>query len=379
MVKGYLYVLGQGAAHPLQIHFLGVQAAGLDEQLVPGLIREAHHLVLNAGAVPGADALNLPAIQGRAVDVLQNHLLGFVVGPADMAHSLVLQGFLGVVGEGHNGLVSLLDFQVGEVDGGSQHPGGGACLKPPQGDTQLFQGVRQERRREHAVGTALVGHVPHKHLAPQESPRGDNDGLGPVHRLQPGGEQPLLPRLLQLDDFPLPQQQVGAGLQLVLHQAGVVVPVNLGPQGVYRRALAQVEHPALDGAGVGGAAHLPAQGVDFPDKVALGRAANAGVAGAVAHGVQVDGKDNSRAPQPCGGQGGLYAGVPRADNGNIKGTSVVSHRNLQKEKIKGEANIKFLFKLFSKSLRGIGGRAPKVLKHRNAVQRENQGCGRMRR
>ena len=58
---------------------------------------------------------------------------------------------------------------------------------------------------------------------------------------------------------------------------------------------------------------------------------------AVAHGVQVDGKDNSRAPQPCGGQGGLYAGVPRADNGDIKGTSVVSHRNLQKEKIKGEA------------------------------------------
>ena len=120
-----------------------------------------------------------------------------------------------------------------------------------------------------------------------------------------------------------------------------MVPVNLGPQGVHRRALAQVEHPALDGAGVGGAAHLPAQGVDFPDKVALGRAADAGVAGAVAHGVQVDGKDNSRAPQPCGGQGGLYAGVPRADNGNIKGTSVVSHRNLQKEKIKGEANIKF--------------------------------------
>ena len=145
------------------------------------------------------------------------------------------------------------------------------------------------------------------------------------------------PRLLQLDDFPLPQQQVGAGLQLVLHQAGVVVPVNLGPQGVHRRALAQVEHPALDGAGVGGAAHLPAQGVDFPDKVALGRAADAGVAGAVAHGVQVDGKDNSRAPQPCGGQGGLYAGVPRADDGNIKGTSVVNHRNLQKEKIKGEA------------------------------------------
>ncbi len=126
-------------------------------------------------------------------------------------------------------------------------------------------------------------------------------------------------------------------------------------------------------------AHLPAQSVDLPDKVTLGCAANAGVAGAIAHGVQVDGKYNGGAAQPGRGESCLYARMSRTDDSHIIGTSIVSHRNLQKEKIKGEANIKFLFKLFSKSLRGIGGRVPKVLKHRNAVQRENQGCGRMRR
>ena len=34
------------------------EAAGLDEELVPGLVGEADHLVLDGGAVARADALN---------------------------------------------------------------------------------------------------------------------------------------------------------------------------------------------------------------------------------------------------------------------------------------------------------------------------------
>ena len=62
----------------------------------------------------------------------------------------------------------------------------------------------------------------------------------------------------------------------------------------------------------------PPQRVQFPDQMALAGAADGGVAGHVAHGVQIDGKDDGLQPQAGGGQRRLDAGVSGADDGNIK-------------------------------------------------------------
>ena len=59
-----LHRLRQAGRKSLQIHFLGVLAAGLHKDRVALLFFEAHHLILNRGAVPRPDALNIAAIQG---------------------------------------------------------------------------------------------------------------------------------------------------------------------------------------------------------------------------------------------------------------------------------------------------------------------------
>ena len=63
--------------------------------------------------------------------------------------------------------------------------------------------------------------------------------------------------------------------------------------------------------------HFAAQGIQLPDQVALAGAADGGVAGHIAHGIQVDGKENGLEAQPGGGQGGLNAGVARSDDGHV--------------------------------------------------------------
>ena len=65
-------------------------------------------------------------------------------------------------------------------------------------------------------------------------------------------------------------------------------------------------------------AHLAPQRVQLPHKVPLSGAADGGVAGHVAHRIQIDGKAHRLQSQTRRGQRCLDAGMARADDGNIK-------------------------------------------------------------
>ena len=116
----------------------------------------------------------------------------------------------------------------------------------------------------------------------------------------------------------LAQGQVLLPLQGVLHHLLIGPAVRLGPQGPHGGTLPAVEHPILDADPVRRPGHFAAQGVQLPDQVTLGGAADGGVAGHIAHGVQVDGQAHRFQPQAGGGQSRLDAGVSRADDGDIK-------------------------------------------------------------
>ena len=113
------------------------------------------------------------------------------------------------------------------------------------------------------------------------------------------------------------ERQVLGALERVLHIGAVFDAVGLGPQRVYGRAFAAVEHAVLDAGRVGRPPHLAAQRIDLTHKVALGRAADGRVAGHVADRVQIDGKAQGTQPQARAGQRGLDARVPRANDGNV--------------------------------------------------------------
>ena len=320
----HLHLLRQGGGEALDIQLLRVQAHRLDKQLVPGLLREPHHLVLDGGAVPRPHPLDHPGKQGGAVEVVPDHLVGVFIGVGEPAHRPVFRDRLRLKGEGGGYVVPRLDLHPGEVHAPAVHPGGRARLEAAQGQPQLQQAVRQGQGRRHAVRPGVPAHLPHDGAAPQVGPGGDHRRLDGVHRPRGGGYPGDGPALrADLRHLRLLHPQVFLELQGVLHHLLVAAAVGLGPEGPDCGALPPVQHPVLDAGLVRRLGHLAAQGVDLPDQVALARAAHGGVAGHIAHRVQVDGEANGFQPHPGGGQGGFYPGVARADHGDVKLSRVI--------------------------------------------------------
>ncbi len=140
---------------------------------------------------------------------------------------------------------------------------------------------------------------------------GDHAGDGPVLRQD-------VHHLRLLDP------QVLLALQGVLHDLLVLPPVGLGPQGPDGRTLPPVEQPVLDTGPVRRLSHLAPQGIQLPDQVALAGAPDGGVAGHVAHRIQVDGEAQGAHAHPGGGQRSLDARVAGANDGDIKLSGVVN-------------------------------------------------------
>ena len=61
-IKSLLDIRRQTGGHPLYIYFIRVQSFRFQERLVPFLIGEPDHLVLDGRAIPGADPHDLPTV-----------------------------------------------------------------------------------------------------------------------------------------------------------------------------------------------------------------------------------------------------------------------------------------------------------------------------
>ena len=133
-------------------------------------------------------------------------------------------------------------------------------------------------------------------------------------------------RQAKLRDHGLLEIKMLLPLKRALHILLIAPPVGLRAEGVDSGALAKVQHPVLDARAVGGLCHFPAQRVKLPHQMALARAADGGVAGHIADGVQIDREHDRLQPHPRTGQPCLDPGVSRADHGDIIPPSVKFHR-----------------------------------------------------
>ena len=175
----------------------------------------------------------------------------------------------------------------------------------------------------HAVRAGILHALAHNGPAGKIGARGQNHR--PDVKYRAGGEHHLADGTVLCPDFndlALPDGQVILPLQGVLHVLLVAPPVRLGPQAPDGGPLAPVQKPVLDAAGVGGPGHFAAQGIQLPHQVALAGAADGGIAGHVAHRVQIDGKDNGLQPQPGSCQGRLDPGVTGTHYRDVKLSSV---------------------------------------------------------
>ena len=287
------------------------------KELVPLFIRKADDLVLDAGAIARPHALDLSPVERGTVDIFQDDALCLLVRPGDVAHRLVLARVQGVIGEGHDGFVALLHLQIREIDAGPQHARGRPRLEAAQAQAQLFQGVAQKGGREHAVRPALIGHVAHKNFAAEEGAGRDDHRLYGILRAHAGGQDPVAALLVQVDDLRLLELQIRLQFQLVLHHLAVFAAVDLRAQGMHGRALALIQHAALQKGRVRRAPHLAAERVDLAHQMALRRAADRRVARAVSHRIHIDSEYHRLTAEARRGQRRLNARMSRADHRDV--------------------------------------------------------------
>ena len=113
------------------------------------------------------------------------------------------------------------------------------------------------------------------------------------------------------------QFQVCGPLHNPFHDRVVAVLVVLGPGGMNGRAFFRVQRTVLDGGHVSDPGHFTAQGVDFPDQLPLGHAADRRAAGHGSQFVQVDGQQQGPAAHARRRQGCLAPGMPRTHHDDV--------------------------------------------------------------
>ena len=117
--------------------------------------------------------------------------------------------------------------------------------------------------------------------------------------------------------LPLDHRQVRASADRLLHRSGVEPPIGLRPRAPDRRSLAPIENAKLDAALVGDPAHQSVEGIDLADEMALAQAADGGIAGHGADGVEAMGDERSLRAHARRRGRGLAAGMPAADHDDI--------------------------------------------------------------
>ena len=229
----------------------------------------------------------------------------------------------GCIGQEAEGLqfavrVAGLAFQLGKINAAAVHPGRGAGLEPAQRQTGSFQAVSQGVGGVHPIRARRIPRIAHKNFAAEVRTGGKHHTLGGVFAVQLGDNTLHMAVFhFQRHHLGLMDGQTRGLLQRVLHVFVVAAAVGLHPQCVHGGAFALVQHPALQVGGVCRQTHHAAQRVHLPHQRALGSAADAGVAGHIADGVQTHGKDGRFCAQHSSCMGGFDARMASADDDDI--------------------------------------------------------------
>ena len=114
--------------------------------------------------------------------------------------------------------------------------------------------------------------------------------------------------------FRLNQTQIRSLLKRALHERAIGGAIGLYALGMHRRALSEVQNPALKHDPIGRAAHFTAKRVDLIDQMPLAGASDRRIAGHIPHRVQIDCKQDCGKSQTCAGKRTFYSRVTGADD-----------------------------------------------------------------
>ena len=315
-----LHIFRQAGRDAVRIDRVVVQPLGLQEDLVALAFGEAHHLVLDRGAVARPHPLDAPAIDRALVQVGADQRMRRGRGGGDAAGHLPVGDALRHPGQGFGILVPRLGFQRIPGDAAPVEAWRRAGLEPRQRQPEPFEGKGKADggRIPHAPGRDAL--LPDMDLAAQEGAGRHDQGAA--------ADAPAIPRQDcrhaaiggGFDPFRRGGQDGQAGLRLeqTAHRLAIEPPVRLRPRAAHGRALGAVQHLHMDGRGVGGAGHDAVQRIHLPHQVAFADAPDGRVAGHLAQGLDLVGQQQGARAAARRGGGGLAARMPAAHDDDIE-------------------------------------------------------------
>ncbi|MPM56847.1 hypothetical protein SDC9_103663 [bioreactor metagenome] len=150
-----LHVSRQAGTHALHIHFVGGAPFRFNEDLMPVLVRKAHELVLNAGAIACAGCVDLSAVHRGTVQVFKDHAVGFVVGIGQIARRLLAHEPAVEKRERGHWHIAILPLHLVIIQRAPVDACGRARLEPLHGYAEFAQCVGECFRAEQTGWTAL--------------------------------------------------------------------------------------------------------------------------------------------------------------------------------------------------------------------------------
>ena len=160
-VHSILNILRQRTGHAAQIHLIGIESFRLNENLVTGLIREFHNLILNGRTVTRTGSLNRPGKQRRTVQIIADDLVGLLIRVSQPAGNLFLLYRLRIrrKRERHYALIAELLFHLGKVNAPAVHTRRCSGLKTEHLNSICNQRIRQMICRLQPIRAGCVAHI----------------------------------------------------------------------------------------------------------------------------------------------------------------------------------------------------------------------------
>ena len=325
--EGGLGRVGHRGRDAVRIDGRIIEAFRLEEDLVRGLVGEAHDLVLDRGAVAGPAAGQVAAVDGAVAEVVGDDAVGRLGRVGHAAGDLRHVDAVGQEAERHRFVVGRLHLQPVPGDGAPVQPRRRARLEPAHGQAGAIEIGGQSGRRGFSVtagGDALVALVDdaveegagrqHDRAGPQ---------FGPLPRRHPDDTVPLQDQALGRSGH---QGQVRGRGQFGLHGLAVQATVDLAARTLHRRTLGAVEQAELDAGDIAQPAHQAIHGVDLAHQMTLAQTADGGVTGHLADGLELLGQQQGGRPGARGRGRGLTAGVASPDDDDVETLHGRGHR-----------------------------------------------------
>ena len=205
-------------------------------------IGKAHDFVFDRRAVAWTDPFDHPGVHGAAIEVIADHVMGFLVSVGDIARHLTRM----LIGRSHkredrHWVIAMLLRQHAEIDGARVNARRGSGFQPADAQRQFTQATRQRDRRRVAGASAAVVIQTNMDFAVKEGPDGQ------YHRFGSEFEAHLGDRTYDTIVFDnqifhclLEDHQVRLVLQRSAYRLTVQHAVSLGASGAHRGAFAGV-------------------------------------------------------------------------------------------------------------------------------------------